>query len=137
MKKVLLRIVLPIVLVFGVIALLCFSCSETRLRQNAEVTLTYVYGSKNIVVTLPGDEAQRVIGILDGNSYDPLSAGMPSCGFTSDVSLKVGGRLFAIACDTCNCLFDYGNLHFFDIPEEDMAYIHALFEKYGGKFPCV
>ncbi len=32
---------------------------------------------------------------------------------------------------------DLGNLQFFTIPKEDMEQIHALFEAYGGRFPCV
>ena len=29
------------------------------------------------------------------------------------------------------------NEEFYDISKEDMEYIHALFEKYGGYFPCI
>ena len=56
------------------------------------------------------------------------------------ISLKVGGRIFAIARDTCNCIQDlslYPNLRYFDVSKKDMEYIHTLFEKYGGHFPCV
>lgn len=111
-------------------------CSQTSVDKNADVTLTFIYGDANINVTLEKAEAARVIGILDGKNYtSPLAA--TSCGFDENISLKVGNRVFAIACDTCNCVQDMGNLRQFDIPIEDMDYIHTLFEKYGGYFPCV
>lgn len=112
-------------------------CSQTSVSKDSDVTLTYIYGDKDIHVTLEDDEAEKVIEILDGNEYDPISSGMPSCGFDRNVSLKVGGRTFAIACDTCNCIQDLGRLRYFTIPQEDIQYIHSLFEKYGGSFPCV
>lgn len=112
-------------------------CSQTSVSKDSDVTLTYIYGDKDIHVTLEDDEAEKVIEILDGNEYDPISSGIPSCGFDRNVSLKVGGRTFAIACDTCNCIQDLGRLRYFTIPQEDIQYIHSLFEKYGGSFPCI
>ena len=112
-------------------------CTNTVVNKGSNVTLNFIYGDKNISVTLDDAEAENVIGILDGNHYAPITSGIPSCGFNKNISLTVGSRVFAIACDTCNCVQDLGNLRYFDIPHEDMAYIHSLFEKYGGYFPCV
>ena len=112
-------------------------CSKTIVNKNADVTLSFVYGEDNISVTLEDYEAEKVIDILGGNNYDPIFFGVPSCGFDENISLKVGGRTFAIACDTCNTVQDLGNLRYFNIPNEDMEYIHSLFEKYGGYFPCI
>ncbi len=120
------------VLMFSLLA-----CTETDLDVDTDVTLNFVYGDKNIHVTLNKEEADKVITILDGKAYDPVSAGVPSCGFDKNISLKVGDQSFAIACDTCNYVQDLGNLRFFSISKEDMAYIHALYETYGGYFPCI
>lgn len=114
-----------------------FVRSETEVRRNAAVTLDFVYEETSIHVTLTDKEAAKVMEILNGNTYDPILLGYPSCGFRKDVALKVGNRRFSIASDACNCIYDASRLHYFDIPKEDMAYIHALFEKYGGYFPCV
>ena len=114
-----------------------FVRSETEVRRNAAVTLDFVYEETSIHVTLTDEEAAKVMEILNGNTYDPILLGYPSCGFWKDVALKVGNRRFSIASDTCNCIYDASRFHYFDIPKEDMAYIHALFEKYGGYFPCV
>lgn len=121
-----------------VIMLSLYACSKTRVDDNATVTLIFIYEEENINVTLTDDEAAKVIDILDGNTYDPsVLIGYPSCGFHENVALMVGTRRFAIASDTCNCIQDRSNYLYFDIPKEDMAYIHSLFEKYGGYFPCV
>ena len=127
---------LSLILILTVLLCVC-GCSRTNLSSGAKVELTFIYGDQSIETLLPEAEAQEVIRILDGRAYDPVSWGIPSCGFDEDVSLKVGGRVFAIACDTCNCVQDMGSFRYFDIPQEDMDYIHTLFEKYGGFFPCV
>lgn len=127
---------LAILIILSVVLAVC-GCSKTSVSEDADVTLTFIYGDKDISVTLEDSEAEKVIDILNGNNYDPISFGVPSCGFDKNISLKVAGRTFAIACDTCNCIQDLGNLKYFCIPKEDMEYIHSLFEKYGGYFPCV
>ena len=125
------------VLMILVLLISICGCSKTSVSNNADVTLSFVYGDDNIRVTLEDDEAEKVIDILNGNDYNPFSSGVPSCGFDENISLKVGRRTFAIACDTCNTVQDLGNLRYFNIPNEDMEYIHSLFEKYGGYFPCI
>jgi hypothetical protein len=126
-----------ILLVLAMLLALNF-CSKTRVAADQNVTLLFIYEDKNITATLTDEEAAKVIEILNGNTYDPtILFGSPSCGFWDNVALKVGERTFSIARDTCNCIRDLENLMYFDIPEEDMAYIHSLFEKYGGYFPCV
>ena len=125
-----------VLMVLVVLVSIC-GCSKTSVNKDADVSLSFVYGEGNISATLEDDEAEKVIGILNGNNYDPVSSGVPSCGFDKNISLKIGGQTFAIACDTCNYIQDLGNLRYFGIPKEDMEYIHSLFEKYGGYFPCI
>lgn len=99
--------------------------------------MTFIYGDQNINVALSDDEAEKIIDILDGNTYDPVSAGIPSCGFSKNISLKVGNRVYAVARDTCNTIQDLGNSRYFSVSYEDIQYIHSLFERYGGYFPCI
>lgn len=107
-------------------------CRETKISEDAAVTLHFY----DIVQELTAEESAKVIEILDGNPYEPLS-GIPACGFSKEVSFEINGRFYAVAMDTCNNMQDLGTLRFFDISEEGIDYIHALFEKYGGYFPCV
>jgi hypothetical protein len=129
---------LRVILLILVIIFSLYACSKTRVAADQDVTLLFIYEDKNITATLTDEEAAKVIEILNGNTYDPtILFGSPSCGFWDTVALKVGDRTFSIASDGCNCIRDGYNRMYFDIPEADMAYIHSLFERYGGYFPCV
>ena len=128
---------LTVTLLILVLMLSICGCTQTSVNKNAAVTLTFIYGDEDIRVTLEDSEAEKIIGILNGNNYDSFSSGVPSCGFDKNISLGVGGRTFAIACDACSCIQDLGNFRYFDVPKEDMEYIHSLFKKYGGYFPCI
>ncbi len=125
------------ILMILVVMLSVCGCSKTSVSNNADVTLIYIYGEENISVSLSAEEAEKVIAILDGNRYDSVTSGVPSCGFDKNISLEVGNRVFAIARDTCNCIQDLGNLRYFAVSQEEIEYIHALFENYGGYFPCI
>ena len=126
-----------IISLFLLVMISLCACGRTTVDQTAEVTLTFIYEDENISVTLAAEEAEQVRDILNGNSYDSRFAGIPSCGFHENISLRIGNRVFAVACDTCNCIQDLDNLRYFHIPIEDMEYIRSLFEKNGGYFPCL
>lgn len=127
---------LCIALVFIMLLTLC-GCSKTSIKADQDVTLNFVFGGHDIHVTLTEEETKKVIGILDGNIYDPIASGVPSCGFDKDISLTVGSQSYAIARDTCSTIQDLGNLRYFNVTQAEIDYIHALFEKYGGSFPCI
>ena len=119
------------------VALLPFLSSKTSIRSSKTVILLFNCGAEDINIILTEDEANNIVSILDGNRYNSLFDGAPACGFDKSVSLKIENRVYAIALDSCNHILDYGNLRYFSIKNEDMEYIHALFQKYGGYFPCV
>ena len=125
-----------ILLIAALIFVFC-SCSKTNAKSGKPVTMTYKINGSDICVTLPDDEAEKVIAIMDGKAYSTDFLGTPSCGFDKNVSLKIGNRTYAIACDTCGTIMDWRTSRYFYIDKEEIAYIHDLFQKYGGKFPCV
>ena len=125
------------ILIILTIALLLYSCGKTNTGNSDDVILTFDCDGENIQATLTEEEAARVIDILDGNTYAPAFTGVPACGFSEDISLTVGGRIYAIAQDTCSTVKDCGKDKYFSIRDQEAAYIHILFEKYGGYFPCV
>lgn len=112
-------------------------CRETKISEDATVTLHFCCYENDIVQELTAEESARVIEILNGNTYDPAFSGVPACGFSKEVSFEINGRIYAVAMDTCSKMQDLGTLQFFNISEEGMDYIHALFEQYGGYFPCI
>ena len=126
-----------IISLFLLVMISLCACGRTTVDQTAEVTLTFIYGDENISVTLAAEEAGQIRDILNGCSYDSRFAGIPSCGFHENISLRIGNRVFAVARDTCNCIQDLDSLRYFHIPIEDMEYIRSLFEKNGGYFPCL
>lgn len=126
---------LSILLIVLTIATLCGCATRTRVNENAEVKLIYKFNDKDIEVVLSENEAEKVKKILSGKSYN--HGGIPSCGFSKDISVKVGMRTFAIARDKCNIFQDMGNLKFFSVSQEDIEYIRSLFEEQGGHFPCI
>ncbi len=125
-----------ITMILATMLALC-SCSETDVRNGKSVELTFICYEEDISVKLTDEEANMVIEILDGKEYDPIFSGVPSCGFDKDISLKVGSHVYGIAMDGCGVILDYGNLRYFSVSKEDIEYIHSLFKKYGGYFPCV
>ena len=127
---------ISVAVILSLVFLIC-SCSKVTVSANDDVFLTFIYGDENISVALEAHEAEKIIDIIDGSEYDPFYSGTPSCGFDKNVSLKVGNKVFAIALDTCNVIQNLGNLRFFSVSDEDMEYIHSLFRKYGGYFPCI
>ena len=110
---------------------------KTSTDANAPVELVYIIYEHNITVTLQKEEADQVRRILDGKTYDPIGWGVTACGFDENVSLRVGNRTYAIAMDTCNSILDMGSLRYFSVSQEEIDYIHALFQKHGGGFPCM
>ncbi|MBQ8909941.1 MAG: hypothetical protein IJY91_02735 [Oscillospiraceae bacterium] len=121
--------------VLACLMMLC-GCGETKIKEDAAVTLHFCCYENDIVQELTAEESAKVIEILNGNTYDPLP-GVPACGFSKEVSFEINGRFYAVAMDTCNNMQDLGSLRFFPVTEDGIDYIHALFEKYGGYFPCV
>ena len=135
MKKVV-QIFISCLLVIS-LALVLFSCSKSSVRSGSAVQLNFKVHDHDIEATLTEEEAARVIEILSGKSYDSFAEGIPSCGFDPAVSFRIDGRIYAIAMDTCGTVRDYGNLRFIHLTDEEIDYIHRLFEKYGGSFPCI
>ncbi len=125
-----------IFIVLTLLLTLC-GCKKTSINKGADITLTFVYKSDNINVVLEDSESEKIISILDGNRYISIFSAAPSCGFSENVSLKIGNQIFAIARDNCNNIHDITNSKYFDISKEDMDYIRSVFIKYGGYFPCV
>ena len=128
MKK-LLFILMSVALVLSLSS--CALVSRVRLDKDAEVTL--IFDDINVVLT--DEEADRVFEIFDGAKKQSLFWGTPSCGFNENVALQIGMTRFKIACDTCGTAMV--GTRAIVIDDEDIEYIHKLFEKYGGHFPCI
>lgn len=113
-------------------------CSRVTLNNSTDAVLRFHYGEADIQQTLTSEEASAVIELLDGKRHDASSFfSIPSCGFSSDVSITVDGTCFALACDKCNIIQNCNTLQYINISASERAVLEAIFEKYGGFFPCL
>ena len=121
---------LYIALIIGSLVLLVLCIlPKSNVNRNEAVELILIYDKQNIRVVLPNDEAEKIIDILDGNFFD-LFSGVPACGFTENYALKIGDNFYAVAIDSCNTIMDCSSERYFYISQEELNYIHDLFEKY-------
>ena len=117
-------------LMFIILAALC-SCA---FQQTQSASLHFVYDGSNIHQTLTKEEAKTLSDILKGATLFPDA---PNCGFTADISFTLGDHTYALARDNCPTVFDCDSGLYFHIRSSDRATIEAIFEKYGGYFPCL
>lgn len=127
MKKILSGFLI-LVLVFSLSS--CGLGGRVRLDKDAEVTLIF----DDIDVVLTNEEKETIFEIFDGSSKR-LTLGGSSCGFDENIAIQFGTYRFLIANDTCGTAMV--GTRAIVIDDEDIEYIHELFEKYGGHFPCV
>ncbi len=125
-------------IIFSVLMMLTLcACGTSNKNKVSEVTLVFNANGENVSETLTDEEAAKLIEIFDGNSLQNLYRGTPSCSFDENVAIKIADRTYAIALDTCGIVKELSSNKHFSITDEDIAYIHSVFVKYGGYFPCV
>ena len=81
-----------------------------------------------------GADVDAVVEILDGKIETPDN---PSCGFSEDISITIGGNTFALACDRCGIVKNCTTGKYISISDAERDILEKLFTGRGGKFPCV
>lgn len=119
---------LAIVLIFSLSS--CGLGGRVRIDRDDEARLIF----NDIDVILTDEEKEMIFEIFDG-STKRLTLGASSCGFDENVAIQFGSYRFLIANDTCGTAMV--GTRAIVIDDEDIEYIHKLFEKYGGHFPCI
>lgn len=107
-----------------VLSLLLCGCSSGK-----KATLILTCYDNNVVQELTTEEAEEVSRIFNSKWISDIG-GVPACGFGDDVAIKVGSTTYRIAKDQCSRI--QAGLFTYNISDEDMDYIHSLFEKYSG-----
>lgn len=110
------------------------SCGKVSVDKNQPVELVYKYAGASVDVQLTEQESEQIISIVVGKE---LYFDNPSCGFDDNVSLRVNGKIFCPACDTCCTVKDCSSGQFFNISQAERDIIEEIFESHGGHFPCV
>ena len=123
------------------VALLCFllallllvtGCAQIRIPKGERAVLTYdppVLGdSLRVVETLTAEESAAVRRILlDAQRRDGAEGAL----FAKAVSLSFGERVFAVAYEGGEAVWDVQNDQYYAVDKEDWADILALFKRYG------
>lgn len=129
-------------LILAILSILLFvisSCGSVGALSGVRARLVfkvgYPGGNYDIDVELTEEETERLRSIFEGKDCEDLFS-IPSCGFDGDVSIRFGSSVFSPAMDSCSGV-RWGLTRYFDVTAEEIDYIHALFEKYGGFFPCI
>ncbi len=125
MKRILLiclAIILPVLFLYCIIP-------KSSVAGDDTVELILIYDEQDIHIILPDDEADQIRKAMNGNLFY-LFPGTPACGFTKDYSFKIGNNFYAIAIDKCNTIMECESERYFDVSEEEINYIHSLFQKY-------
>lgn len=128
------KIILCITLTVILLSLLFTGLTKTIVLPDNNATLSFIYGNKNIVQTLTDAEIENLREILSDKNPDYFL--LPACGFDKNISISFGFQTFSFACDGCDIAEISPFTRHIDITEEETEYIHSLFEKYGGFFPC-
>lgn len=111
---------------FLALSLLLCGCSKAEKKA----TLVLTCYDHNIVQELTPEETEEVIRIFNSKWISDIG-GVPACGFGDDVAIKIGNTTWKIAKDAC--ARTQVGVFTYNISDEDMDYIHALFEKYSGE----
>lgn len=120
--------------VLTVMLLLLSGCSRIRIDDTGNATLRYSSmtagdGAK-FTQLLTGEETLRVKEFLSAGKHLPTEVGCP---FTEEISVAFGGQLFAIGwdgCPTVRLASSDGTYEYYEISQEGLDYITALFKKY-------
>ena len=125
--------ILVFVLMTFLLLILC-SCGKVTVDKNQSVQLIYKYAGASVDVQLSEQESDKITNIFDGKE---LFFDNPSCGFDENVSLRVNGKTYCPACDTCCTVKDCSSGQFFTVSQSERDTIEEIFETHGGHFPCV
>ncbi|MGN1027315.1 MAG: hypothetical protein ACI4P4_13035 [Faecousia sp.] len=121
---------LSIAFVFVMLMLVIYGIiPKNNINSNDEVKLIHIYDEQDIQVVLPDDEASKIRDIMDGKIYY-LFPGTPACGFLKCYGFSIGDTFYAVAIDSCGTIMNCSSDQYFGVSEEELNYIHSLFEKY-------
>lgn len=112
-------------------------CSRVMLGSVSSGTVVYDYDGISFEEKLTEEEVVAVKKVLNGKAIDPSFLSTPACGFNYDIAIIIDGRRFALACDDCGTVQDYGSLGYIHISDAERDVLEEIFTSRGGEFPCI
>lgn len=130
---------LTFIIVFLVILLmLCKTGASLSLSAKSEGSVSYTNEATGVSFTdtLSAAEVQAVVSALDGKvQYTGKFAGIPTENFREDVTITIGERTFALACDDTLAVKNLTEGMYIDLEAADRAALEDIFTSRGGTFP--
>ena len=130
------KVILIITMAFTVMGIFT-ACSSETLEADSFTSgeATFIYGSNNSISKISKEDLETIKNII-GNKA--LYSDNPSCGFSTDVSLKFNDeKTFCIAMDGCPTLLYKEENKYLNLNEEEYEELVDILKKYGISFPCV
>ena len=118
------------------VLLMIFSFSSCYKGEVAEgdIIAVFRYGDADITTPLSDEDSAIVQKIFDGKS---LFSDSPSCGFSENVALIIGGNTYCIACDSCGKIYSVEEDKYLNLSDEENKTLRNMLCEYGFTFPCI
>lgn len=133
------KYIVSVIVAIGLGVFILFSVYFPRINASFATKgyVRYHYGNKAIDVQVDDDDLAALKAILVGRSYTDS----PSCGFDSDVSIRLADGqksiVFCPACDTCPKFRIDDSDRYISTSEEQRERFDAIVARYGMTFPCM
>jgi len=117
-------------------ALLCIAfsaCSAVEIPADSTGTLRFIYEKEKIITEIGADDLRTLAEMFRGRE---MYSDSPSCGFSEDISLVIGGQTFCFANDGCAIIYISEKNRYFRITHEESVTLREILTSYGFHFPC-
>ncbi len=109
------------------------SCSCVEITDG-EVIAVFQYGDADISKKLSDQDCESVKEIFHGKR---LFRDSPSCGFSENVALIIGGNTYCIARDSCGVIYDVHKGMYFHLSDSENETLRTILGECGFVFPCI
>lgn len=109
------------------------SALQIRGNEEGNILLHFSYGDLEINETLSDEDAQTVRALVINRRESKKE---PSCSFSDDVFLELGGVRYEVALDGSGILKNCVTGRYLKLSEKNSKVIADIFAEYGASFPC-
>lgn len=122
-------LMLSILLLMG-----CAGCAAV-ISQPSETAVRICYDREDISfdLELSQEEANVVLSVLNGKKRDlDMTATGAGCGFGREQAFIINDRVYCIAQDDCNVLWEEGTKNYYIVSNQEMEQLKEVFKAHGA-----
>lgn len=132
-KKNIVFAVIGIAIVIGIMIMISsFLPSYVNISVSDAGMINFTAYDNNISNVITESDTEKIKNLFQGK-WCYLDD--PSCGFSENVSIKIGNDIFMPACDGCP-IVKYKKKYLL-LSDDERAQLDAILSNYGVSFPCV